>query len=98
MERVALLKDLYYNEVSRADSMRKYLDAFNKQEQCEMFTFGETLFSKPEQEYLNFMLNNSEFSNGQALRNSYLHGTNPTDDEINRNDYYQILKIFSVRI
>lgn len=59
-----------------------------------MFTFGETLFSKPEQEYLNYMLNNSEFSNGQALRNRYLHGTNPIDDETNQKDYYQILKIF----
>ena len=76
-DKAALLKDLYYNEVSRTDYVQKYLEAFDEQEQSEMFTIGETLFSKPEQEYLNYMLNNSEFSNGQALRNSYLHGTNP---------------------
>lgn len=93
-DKAALLKDLYYNEVSRTDYVQKYLEAFNEQEQSEMFTFGETLFSKPEQEYLNYMLNNSEFSNGQALRNRYLHGTNPIDDETNQKDYYQILKIF----
>lgn len=58
-----------------------------------MFTFSESLFSKPEQEYLNYMLNNSEFSNGLALRNNYLHGTNSTDEENNQQDYYQILKI-----
>lgn len=92
-ERTSLLKDLYYNEVSRTDYVSRYLDSFDEQEQNEMFTFGESLFSKPEQEYLNYMLNNSEFSNGLSLRNNYLHGTNSTDEEINRQDYYQILKI-----
>ena len=93
IERTALLKDLYYNEVSRTDYVSRYLESFDEQEQNEMFAFGESLFSKPEQEYLNYMLNNSEFSNGLALRNNYLHGTNSTDKEINRQDYYQILKI-----
>ncbi|MGN0561695.1 MAG: hypothetical protein ACI4K6_02725 [Candidatus Fimenecus sp.] len=93
-----LLKDLYDNGVSRTDYVSNFLSAFDEQEQKAMFTFGSTLFSAPEQSYLNYMLNNSEFSNALALRNSYLHGTNPTDEKANRQDYYQILKLLVLAV
>ena len=93
-----LLKDLYDNEVSRTGYILNYLSEFNEQEQKKMFTFGSTLFSVPEQSYLNYMLNNAEFSNGLAIRNNYLHGTNSTDEKINCQDYYQILKILVLAV
>lgn len=54
---------------------------------------GNTLFSIPEQKYLNYMLNNAEFSNAPALRNKYSHGSAPINDEINERDYIEFLKI-----
>lgn len=97
-KKVWLLKDLYDNGVSRTDYVSKFLSEFDEQEQKSMFTFGSTLFSIPEQSYLNYMLNNSEFSNALALRNNYLHGTNSTDEEMNRQDYYQILKLLVLAV
>lgn len=93
-DKIAFLYDLYNNEVSRYSYMRKLIDTFDSQEQEEYFYTDSTLFSKPEQSYLNFMLNNAEFSNGYELRNKYIHGTSSDDEAINEKDYYQILKIF----
>ena len=49
--------------------------------------FDSTLFSKPEQDYFNYFLNKSEFTNGLDLRNSYLHGTQAKPDEIQKHKY-----------
>lgn len=38
-----------------------------------------TLLSEPEGKYFNYFLNNSEFSNGPALRNRYTHGHQEND-------------------
>ena len=52
-----------------------------------------TLFSRPEQEYLDFMLNVQKFGNGPEIRNKYAHGTNSLDPKIQENDYFELLKI-----
>jgi len=44
--------------------------------------FDNSLFSKPEQAYFNYFLNKS-----LDLRNSYLHGTQATPDEIQKHEY-----------
>ena len=48
--------------------------------------FESSLFSKPEQAYFNYFLN-KKFSNGLDLRNSYLHGTQASPDEIHKHEY-----------
>lgn len=55
--------------------------------------FGATLFSEPEQHYMNFMLNNKEYSNGRSLRNKYAHSGYPQDPRQQEEDYYQLLKV-----
>lgn len=52
-----------------------------------------TLFSKPEQDYLDFILNKASFSDGLNLRNKYLHGTTIPDEQVNYQDYIEFLKI-----
>ena len=52
-----------------------------------------SLFSKPEQDYLNYELNKSSFSNGLDLRNKYAHSTYPEDEKIQFVDYIRLLKI-----
>ena len=86
--RVIILKDLYINEVA---SFYRYLFEL-RQEAQEMeaekiICFDSSLFSKPEQAYFNYFLNKSEFTNGLDLRNSYLHGTQATPDEIQKHEY-----------
>jgi len=57
--------------------------------------FGSSLFAIPEQNYFNYYLNKSEFTNGHDLRNSYLHGTqaNPTEIHLHENSYLLYLKL-----
>ena len=44
------------------------------------------------------MLNQSEFSNGKDLRNKYIHDSCPKDEQIQRHDYFEILKIMILMI
>lgn len=46
-----------------------------------MVVFGNTLYAKQEQDYLNFMLNNAVFDNSWAIRNNYQHGVPNYDDK-----------------
>ena len=55
--------------------------------------YENTLFTKPEAAYLNYMLNKSEFSNGLDLRNKYVHSTYPIDKEIQYIDYAKLMKV-----
>ncbi len=51
------------------------------------------LFSRNESNYINFMLNQAEFSNGLDLRNRYTHDTCSTNEKVHQNDYFMLLKI-----
>jgi len=86
--RVIILKDLYLNEVA---SFYRYSFEFRQEAQQmeveKIIFFDSTLFSKPEQDYFNYFLNKSEFTNGLDLRNSYLHGTQAKPDEIQKHEY-----------
>lgn len=52
-----------------------------------------SLFTRREQEYLDYMLNTQEFINGPELRNKYVHGTFSTSAETYKRDYVELLKI-----
>lgn len=60
--------------------------------------YDEFLLSPQERHYVNFFLNNSEFSNGYQLRNKYSHGRlSCTQSEADqKNAYYYFLMIFVV--
>lgn len=86
--RIIILKDLYNNEVA---SFYRYSFELRQEAQQmgieNIVFFKSSLFSKPEQDYFNYFLNKSEFTNGLDLRNSYLHGTQATPDEIEKHEY-----------
>lgn len=95
--RVIILRDLYLNEV--ASFYRYSYELRQEAQQMEtekIIYFGNSLFSKPEQAYFNYFLNKSEITNGLDLRNSYLHGTQATPDEIQKHEhaYFTYLKLF----
>ena len=93
-KRVVVLKDLFANEVI----CPAYYGPILKSQVEEMESAGDiryenTLFSKPEQDYLNYVLNKSEFSNGLDLRNRYSHDTCSLDEKTQSQDYLELLKI-----
>lgn len=94
---IMILRELYFNNVINywkyPESMRKVID---KMEQTNMIYFESSLFSRPEQDYINYFLNMSQFNNGLDLRNKYSH-TQPnsgTDESIHENNYMIFLRIF----
>lgn len=96
--RIEILHDLYHKNVI---SMYRLDDALQAEvklmHQENKVNFGSTLFSKPEQDMLDYYMNNSKFQNGPQLRNKYLHGrlgSNPSSTEdINYKNYLLILKL-----
>ena len=55
--------------------------------------FTVYLFSKPEQDYLNYKLNKASYSNGLDLRNKYAHSTYTKNENTQYVDYINLLKI-----
>ena len=55
-----------------------------------------TLFSRSEIDYLNYMLNRSEFVNGLEIRNKYIHGIQQVNmnEEEHKQNYYTLLRLF----
>ncbi|MFC5270933.1 hypothetical protein [Adhaeribacter terreus] len=87
-ERLIILKDLYFNEVASFHHYPiNFQEEVNRMAADNIVFFESTLFSKPEQSYLNYFLNKSEFTNGLDLRNSYLHGTQAKPDEVQKHQY-----------
>lgn len=92
---VAVLKELYYEDVISYWYFNKELrDVIDKLFNEGKVFFEETLLSRNEQDYFDFYLNRSKFSNGYDIRNRYLHGTNSNDIKQHETDYYAILKLF----
>ncbi|MDW9379699.1 hypothetical protein [Chryseobacterium sp. JV558] len=82
-----LIGILYNNDVISywhfPEKMRKQID---EMESHDMVGFSGSLFSRAEQDYFNFYLNN-RFSNGLWLRNKYVHATNSHNESEQENDY-----------
>ncbi len=93
---ISILYDLYMNDVisywKLNEKQRKEIDILV---QKGLLKFESTLFSKPEQDYLNYYLNKSEFINSLDLRNMYGHGTQPFGNEdVHHSNYIRFLKLF----
>ena len=93
MEKVSILKDLYNNQVSCLKYLDRYQSTLNNMVDSDEIQYEASLFSKPEQSYVNYILNKAEFSNGHDLRNKYIHGTHSLREEDHKKDYIELLKI-----
>ena len=93
-KRAVVLKDLFANEVICPAYYGPILKSqVEEMVSAEDIRYENTLFSKPEQDYLNYVLNKSEFSNGLDLRNRYSHDTCSLDEKTQSQDYLELLKI-----
>ncbi len=96
IDKIEILKDLYNNEVISYwhldDKKRKATDELIEK---GILICKSSLFSLPEQNYLNYYLNKREFTNSLDLRNMYIHGTQHHND--GKNDYIiylEFLRLF----
>ena len=90
-ERILILREFYKKGVIS-------LQHFLSQELKRMIQNNEvivenTLFAKSESHYLNYLLNNSEYSDGKAIRNRYIHDSILPDEKTMLEDYITLLKI-----
>ncbi len=91
--KVRILKDLYDNQVSCLLYLNEYRALLDKMKDSGEIKYEASLFSKPEQAYINYILNKAEFSNGHDLRNKYIHGTHSLQPQDHKSDYIELLKI-----
>ncbi|WP_295362607.1 hypothetical protein [uncultured Pseudoramibacter sp.] len=96
--RTKILIRLYYRQVICGNYCGENIEYIDNLVKSGDLRYGSTLLSEPEQDYMDFMLNKSKFSNGYDLRNKYIHSTYPVDEKQQENDYYHILKIVIIFI
>ena len=94
--RTMLLSRLYNKEVVCCYYWPELMPVIKKLAESEEITIKRSLFTKAETDYLNYMLNKAEFSNGLDLRNKYAHGTNTIDLNTQRSDYLMLLSIMAL--
>jgi len=70
--------------------VQKELDSLLASGQVET---DNALFSKQEQQYLNYYLNKDQVINGEDLRNEYAHDDGIEEPRKNQHDYYLILMV-----
>lgn len=95
--KLAILKDLYHNEViSQKHYPNSYIYAFKEFMEKGLIIEKSTLFTQPEIDYLNYLLNRSEYTNGLEIRNKYIHGIQQVinNEEEHKQNYYILLKLF----
>lgn len=91
-----IIRDLNDNEViSYWKYPTTYREKIDELIMKNILTVKSSLFSKQEQDYFNFYLNQRSFSNTFDLRNKYLHGNKLKDDDENThyNNYMLFLKL-----
>ena len=93
MSRVGLLKDLYEHDVVCVNYCGKWKTVLYKMVDSGDVKIEGKLFSIPEKNFLNYELNKSEYSDGLDLRNKYSHSTYPQNENVQKQDYVELLKI-----
>lgn len=97
LNKVEILRDLYENDVISkqhySPELRKDIDELIEN---GVLIEESTLFSRPEIDFLNYMLNRSEFVNGLEIRNKYIHGIQQVNinEEEHKQNYFELLRIF----
>ena len=91
--RTHILRDLHKKEVLCVVYCQAYQDVLSDLHKKGHIEYEGTLFTRQEQELLDFKLNKASFVNGEDLRNKYVHGSYPRDEKQQQNDYFNFLMI-----
>lgn len=95
-ERAVILRELYDKDVISMQHVKSSI-LKNLIRKGEIVT-DDKLLTKPEYQYFDYLLNNSEFSDGKAIRNRYIHDSIITDEKTMSADYYTLLKVMIILI
>lgn len=95
-ERVFILHEFYEKEVISLQHIKSPL--LKRLIKNGDIYVDDKLLSKPEYKYFDYILNNSEFSDGKAIRNRYIHDSIVPDNNTMIADYYTLLKIMILLI
>lgn len=95
---IVILADMYKHDVACVQYYGKYKTILTEMKDSNDIRMESTLFSVLETNYLNYMLNRSEYSNGKDLRNKYIHSTYPMEEDVQMQDYMDLLKIMIIII
>ena len=95
---IVILADMYKHDVVCVQYYGKYKTILTEMKDSNDIRMESTLFSVPETNYLNYMLNRSEYSNGKDLRNKYIHSTYPMEEDVQMQHYMDLLKIMIIII
>ncbi|MFE4709783.1 hypothetical protein ACFRAM_02815 [Paenibacillus sp. NPDC056722] len=98
---IVILYDLYRNDVvvywKYSNKGRLLIDELKNKNVVE---YESSLFTRPEHNYINYILNKSQFNNGLDLRNRYSH-TQPNsgeDERIHNQNYLIFLRLFIIAL
>jgi hypothetical protein len=95
--KLAIMRDLFQHDViSYWHYPPDAQDAISDFIEKGIIGTKSTLFSQPEIDYLNYLLNRSEYSNGLEIRNRYIHGIQQVNinEEEHRQNYFVLLRLF----
>ena len=92
-QRISILKDLYRHDVLCLQYWNESSDIIQEMKANGDIRIENTLFSEPERDYLNYMLNKAEYSDGLNLRNKYAHSSYQHDVKVQYQDYIELLKV-----
>ena len=84
---------MYKRQVLCLSYLEDFSDILNNLVLKKYIKISSSLFSVPEQNYINYMLNKNEYTNGPDLRNKYIHSTYSLDPNVQEDDFYELLKV-----
>ena len=94
--RVALLRDLYQHDAINISHYNRDVSPIITEWEKEGIVCGNnTLFSEPDVNYLNYLLNRAEYDNGLEIRNRYAHGVLQIDPDeaVHKRNYIILLRV-----
>lgn len=92
-----LLFDLYFNGcVAYSYCNERQKECIQKMTEHKEVEVESYLFTRQEKDYIDYMLNVQQYTNGPEIRNKYVHGNCSLDPVVHQNDYIELLKIMTL--
>lgn len=90
----------YYNLPTVLNGKTKgvYQSLIDTKIKSNIFRSGSSLFSEPEADFLNYLLNDQDFENSKSLRNKHIHGDSSDNDDEYIEDFLYAVIVFLLYI
>lgn len=92
-ELLYVLYDLYKNEFICLSYYNNFMKEIRFLLDNKLVLEDSSLLAVPEQNYYNYIFNNSEYDNSKDLRNRYAHGNQTLKEDEMQDDYFTMLRM-----